>query len=135
MDSSYNPEITVFYCINAFSEKAVLPFFELGVATVKYVKMACSSMVKDIFILKAFESGADGVVVFICPEEACRHVEGSIRAAKRVARVKMILDDIGLGMDRLSVYNTRLGDAKTLEQILTEKAAGLAAKDPLFSKD
>ncbi len=135
MDSSYKPEITVFYCINAFNEKMALPFSETGAANVKYVKMACSSMVKDVFILKAFESGADGVVVFICPEEACRYVEGSMRAAKRVARVKMILADIGLGMDRLSVYNTRLGDTKTLEKILTEKAAGLAAKGPLFSKD
>jgi F420-non-reducing hydrogenase iron-sulfur subunit len=134
MDSSYKPEITVFYCINAFNEKTVLPFAETGAAKVKYVKMACSSMVKDVFILKAFESGADGVVVFICPEEACRYVEGSIRAAKRVARVKMILDEIGLGMDRLSVYNTRFGDAETVEEILTEKAAGLAAKGPLFSK-
>ncbi len=135
MESSYKPEITIFYCINAFNEKTVLPFSETGAAGVKYVKMACSSMVKDVFILKAFESGADGVVVFICPEEACRYVEGSIRAAKRIARVKMILADIGLGMDRLSVYNTRPGDTETLEKILTEKAAGLAAKGPLFSKD
>ena len=135
MESSYKPEITVFYCINAFDETAVLPFSETGAARVKYVKMACSSMVKDIFILKAFEAGADGVVVFICPEEACRYVEGSMRAAKRVARVKMILADIGLEMDRLSVYNTRIGDAKTLEKILTGKAASLAAKGPLFPKD
>ena len=135
MESSYKPDITVFYCINAFNEKTVLPFSKTGATRVKYVKMACSSMVKDVFILKAFESGADGVVVFICPEEACRYVEGSIRAAKRIARVKMILADIGLGMDRLSVYNTRPGDTETLEKILTEKAAGLAAKGPLFSKD
>ena len=135
MESSYTPEITVFYCINAFNEKAVLPFIETGAARVKYVKMACSSMVKDIFILKAFESGADGVVVFVCPEEACRYVEGSMRAAKRVDRVKMILAEIGLGADRLSVHNTRPGDVKSLEKILTEKAAGLEGKGPLFSKD
>jgi len=135
MESSYIPEITVFYCINAFNEKAALPFSETGAAKVKYVKMACSSMVKDVFILKAFESGADGVVIFICPEEACRYVEGSIRAAKRVDRVKMILSEIGLESDRLSAYNTRPGDTKTLEKILTEKAAGLATKGPLFSKD
>jgi len=135
MESSYKPEITIFYCINAFNEKTVLPFSEEGAAKVNYVKMACSSMVKDVFILKAFEAGADGVVVFICPEEACRYVEGSMRAAKRVARVKMILADIGLGSDRLSVYNTRPGDTETLGEILTEKAAGLAAKGPLFPKD
>ena len=132
MNGSYKPEITVFYCINAFNEKAVLPFSEAETAHVKYVKMACSSMVKDIFILKAFESGADGVAVFVCHEEACRYVEGSIRAAKRVARVKAILAEIGLESDRLSLHNTRPGDAAALEQILTEKAAGLAAKGPLF---
>jgi F420-non-reducing hydrogenase iron-sulfur subunit len=135
MNSSYKPKITVFYCINAFSEKAALPFFEKGAAHVKYVKMACSSMVKDLFILKAFESGADGVVVFACPEEACRYVEGSIRAAKRVARVKTILDDIGLGSERLLIFNTRSGDTVTIEKILTEKAVDLAEQGPLFSED
>ncbi len=133
MNSSYKPEITVFYCINAFNEKVALPFSEMGAAKVKYVKMACSSMVKDLFILKAFESGSDGVVVFVCPEEACRYVEGSIRAAKRVARVKTILNDIGLGSDRLSLFNTRPGDKAALEKILTETVAGLAEKGPLFA--
>jgi len=135
MNSSYKPEITVFYCINAFNEKTALPFTKKGAAQVKYVKMACSSMVKDVFILKAFESGADGVLVLVCPEEACRYVEGSIRAAKRVTRVKSILNDIGLGSERLSIFNTRPGDTDTLEKILTEKAARLAAKGPLFSED
>ena len=135
MNNSYKPEITVFYCINAFSEKAALPISEKGAAQVKYVKMACSSMVKDLFILKAFESGADGVVVFACPEEACRYVEGSIRAAKRVFRVKEILNDIGLGSDRLSIFNTLPGDAGSFEKILKETAARLAEKGPLFSEE
>ncbi len=132
MNDIYKPEITVFYCINAFNEKTVLPFSNKESAHIKYVKMACSSMVKDLFILKAFESGADGVVVLVCPEEACRYVEGSIRAARRVNRVKTILQDIGLESDRLSIFNTRPGDTDTLESILTKTVTGLAAKGPLF---
>jgi len=135
MNDRYHPAITVFYCINAFDENAVQPFSEKKTARVKYVKMACSSMVKDLFILKAFESGADGVAVFVCPEKACRYVEGAIRAAKRVPRVKMILNDIGLGSDRLSIYNTQPGDADLLINILAEKAAGLAERGPLFSNE
>ena len=135
MNSSYKPKITIFYCINAFSEKAALPVSEKGTARLKYVKMACSSMVKDIFILKAFESGSDGVVVFVCPEDACRYTEGSIRAAKRVVRVKGILNEIGLGSERLSIFNTVPGNAEAIEKIVQETAARLAEKGPLFTTD
>ena len=47
--------------------------------------MACSSMIKDIYLLKAFESGADGVIVVGCPAGKCKRVDGDTRAAKRVA--------------------------------------------------
>jgi F420-non-reducing hydrogenase iron-sulfur subunit len=135
MNSSYQPKITVFYCINAFNEKSALPVIEEGAVHLKYVKMACSSMVKDVFILKAFESGTDGVVVFVCPEEACRYVEGSIRASKRVFRVKQILNEIGLDPDRLSIFNTLPGDAGRIEKIVKETTARIAEMGPIFTAD
>jgi coenzyme F420-reducing hydrogenase delta subunit len=135
MSSGYQPKITIFYCINAFNEKAALPVVSAGLAQWTYVKMACSSMVKDVFILKAFESGMDGVMVFVCPEEACRYVEGSIRAAKRVYRVKEILNEIGLGSDRLSIFNMVPGDADRMETALKEAADRLSQKGPLFTTD
>ncbi len=67
--------------------------------------MACSSMIKDIYLLKAFESGADGVIVVGCPAGKCKRVDGDTRAAKRVARVRQLLDEIGLGGKRLA-YST-----------------------------
>ncbi len=134
---NYNKKlnITVFYCINAFNEKSALPFVEQGTVRITYVKMACSSMVKDIYLLKAFEAGADHVVVFVCPEEACRYIEGSIRAAKRVARVKGILDEIGLGGNRLSIFNARLQDDGNIVKILNETTARLTEMGPLFAAD
>jgi len=135
MNSSYKPEVTVFYCINAFNEKAALAVSKKGAVRLKYVKMACSSMVKDIFILKAFESGSDGVIVFVCPEDTCRYTEGSIRAAKRVARVKGILNEIGIGSERLSIFNTLPGNTEAIEKNLRETTARLVEKGPLFSAD
>ena len=119
----YKPKITLFHCINAFDNYAFLPGQE-GTFDLNPVKMACSSMVKDVFLLRAFEAGADAVAVFVCPEGQCRYVEGNIRAKKRVNFVKNLLDEIGLGGMRLSLHNVSSGDTentgKILRQILSQ---------------
>ncbi len=89
------------------------------------VRLACSSMVKDIVLLKAFEAGADGVLVMVCPEGQCRYVEGSIRAKKRVQWVKSLLDEIGLDGRRLSICTMFLQDTDSPEQIIQETLAVL----------
>jgi coenzyme F420-reducing hydrogenase delta subunit len=92
--------------------------------------MACSSMVKDVFLLRAFEAGADGVVVMVCPEGQCRYVEGNIRAKKRVAWVRNLLDDIGLDGRRLSLTNMDAGDKAAATQIMDDVIKTLAELGP-----
>ncbi len=114
--NNYKPKITLFYCINAFVESA--PVFE-G-CTIKTIKMACSSMTKDIFLLKAFEAGADAVLVFACPEKQCRYVEGGIRAKKRIEWTKHLLDEIGVGGKRLAIFNTDIKDTEAAAKIIRD---------------
>ncbi len=116
MNTNNKPKITLFYCINAFMESA--PVFE-G-CTIKTIKMACSSMTKDIFLLKAFEAGADAVLVFACPEKQCRYVEGGIRARKRIEWTKHLLDETGIDGRRLAIFNTDIKDRKTAGKIIRE---------------
>ncbi len=116
MGTNNKPKITLFYCINSFVESA--PVFE-G-CTIKTIKMACSSMVKDIFLLKAFEAGADAVLVFACPEKQCRYVEGGIRARKRIEWTKHLLDEIGIDSRRLAIFNTDIKDQKAAGKIIRE---------------
>ncbi len=96
----------------------------------KVVKLPCSAMVKDIFLLRAFEAGADGVAVMVCPEGTCRHVEGNIRAQKRVAWVKKLLDEIGVGGDRLALHNIPHGDKTEATEIINKTAEQLAELGP-----
>lgn len=101
----FKPKITCFYCINAFDGEPEASLSVDGSADIHFIKMACSSMTKDIFLLKAFESGADGVIVVTCPPQACRYVKGALRAQKRIDWVKNILDDVGLNGNRLFLDN------------------------------
>ena len=72
---------------------------------VKIVKVPCTGRVDLLLILKAFESGVDGVYLAGCLEGECHFLRGNLRAKKRVQYVKGLLDEVGLGGNRLEMYN------------------------------
>lgn len=61
-------------------------------------------------MLEAFENGADGVMVIGCLEGDCHYVSGNIRAKARVKRVYSILEKIGIGAERIRMYNLSAGE-------------------------
>ena len=130
MATTSAPRITVFHCITTLDEVSSAT---LGVAEgvePRSLKLPCSSMVRDVFLLKAFEAGADAVVVFTCPEGQCRHIDGNIRARKRVERVQGILDEIGLDGRRLSLFNIAPGDVEAVSLALRKVLSDLAVLGP-----
>jgi coenzyme F420-reducing hydrogenase delta subunit len=114
------PKITIMYCVNSFTETAAFQADFKKEVEIKFVKLACSSMVKDVYLLRAFEAGSDAVVVFVCPEGHCRYVEGNIRAKKRIAWVRNLLDEIGLDGNRLSLFNISSSDETAAEKHIRE---------------
>jgi len=67
------------------------------------VKVPCTGRVDVLFILKALEKGADGVMVSGCLLGDCHYVSGNYRAAKRVAYVKDLLGRIGVDPQRVEL--------------------------------
>jgi F420-non-reducing hydrogenase iron-sulfur subunit len=130
MKNGSQAKVTVFHCINVFAEGKAQPVPEGVSVNLTFVKLPCSSMVKDVYILRAFEAGADAVVVLTCPKGGCRFVEGNLRAEKRVRWVKNLLDEIGLGAGRLDLYNLSAGDKDRFQIIIQEIDSGLASLGP-----
>jgi coenzyme F420-reducing hydrogenase delta subunit len=102
----FEPEITAFYCVycgymaadTAGSLQIQYP------ANVKFIRMPCSGKTDIRYLLEAFEQGADGVYVVACPIGNCHHVRGNERGLARLTRAKKILDEIGLGSERLDMF-------------------------------
>ena len=130
MDKNFKPKITLFHCINTFSDGASLPIAAEVDCELQSVKLPCSSMVKDVFLLRAFEAGSDAVIVLVCPEGQCRYLEGNLRAKKRVIWVKKLLDEIGLDGRRLSIFNVSSEDEGTAVRILQKIRSDLADLGP-----
>ena len=72
---------------------------------VREVLVPCTGRIQPEHVLKAFESGSDLVCAIACAEDNCHFVEGSKRCARRVERLREILDEIGLGGERLLIFN------------------------------
>ena len=61
------------------------------------VEVPCSGKIDIIYLLKALENGADGVMLCVCHKENCKYVWGNNRAEQRQERARQILNRIGLG--------------------------------------
>ena len=123
------PAITVFHCVNAL-EGGHSEALNREDAEITVIRMACSSMTRDVYLLRAYEAGADAVVVLVCPERQCRYIDGNVRAAKRVGRVKYLLDEIGLGADRIAIHNVKPGDDAAVTGIIDSTLATLKDLGP-----
>ena len=130
MNENFKPRIVLFHCINIFGNDTLLPIFPRDLFELKTVKLPCSSMVKDVFLLRAFETGADAVIVMVCPEGACRYIEGNIRAQKRVGWIKKLLDEIGLDAERLSLFNIAYGDEAAVAKVIQRTLKDLTDLGP-----
>jgi F420-non-reducing hydrogenase iron-sulfur subunit len=76
---------------------------------VHIIRVPCSGKVDAIHIMKAFQKGADGVYVAGCLEGDCHFKNGNLKAARRVAYVKKLLDEIGIGGERLEMITMSAG--------------------------
>lgn len=87
---------------------------------VKIIRVPCSGKVDAIHIMKAFQKGADGVYVAGCLEGDCHFKNGNLNAARRVAYVKKLLDEIGIGGERLEMLTMSAGMGEYFAQTATE---------------
>ena len=99
----FEPEITAFTCMycgytaidTAGALKLAYP------ANLKVVRLPCAGKLDLLYVLRAFEEGADGVMVVACPLGNCHHVQGNRRAKARLERAQNLLEKIGIGGERI----------------------------------
>lgn len=82
--------------------------------------LPCTGRVDESLMLKAFENGADGVMVIGCLEGDCHYVSGNIRARARVDRVYAILEKINIGPDRIKMFNLSAGEGSKFAAFANE---------------
>ncbi|MEW5721570.1 MAG: hydrogenase iron-sulfur subunit [Thermodesulfobacteriota bacterium] len=87
---------------------------------VKIVRVPCTGKVDALHLLRALQKGADGVFVAGCLIGDCHYNAGNLRAARRVAYVKKLLDDIGIGGERVEMFHLSAGMGTAFARIATD---------------
>lgn len=97
---------------------------------VRVILVPCSGRVSELNLLQAFEEGVDGVYVAGCLPGECHFLEGNLYAALRVHFVKQLLDQIGLGSERLEMYNLSSTEAQRFVEIANEMTIRIQQAGP-----
>ncbi|MBR6737251.1 MAG: hydrogenase iron-sulfur subunit [Clostridia bacterium] len=72
-------------------------------AEVKIIRVPCSCRVNPTFILKAFQRGADGVIICGCHPGDCHYTSGNYFARRRMSLLFSMLDYLGIERERTRV--------------------------------
>ena len=87
---------------------------------IKIIKLPCTGKIDVLYLFKTFQSGADGVYVAGCMEGDCHYLTGNLRARKRVEYAKKILDEVGVGGERLEMYNMSAAQGPRFVEVANE---------------
>jgi coenzyme F420-reducing hydrogenase delta subunit len=109
--ADFEPVVVVFachYCAYTAADMAGTQRLAYP-AGVKIVQVPCTGKVDTLHMMRALQRGADGVLVAGCLAGDCHFKSGNTRAAKRVAYVQELLDDIGVGGERVHMVYMSAG--------------------------
>lgn len=88
---------------------------------VRIVRTPCTGRIDPLHVLKAFQEGADGVIVAGCLKDGgCHYVDGNMKAEKRINALKKSLESVGLGRSRLEMYFMSAGMPDKFVECVTD---------------
>ncbi len=97
-----------------------------GVSRIQYppnirpIRVMCTARINPIFILKAFQLGADGVLVAGCHPGDCHYISGNMKALRRVKFLRELLPKIGLEKERLRLEWISAAEGEKFARVVKE---------------
>jgi len=132
MSEPFEPEILAFccnYCSYAAADLAGAMRLSYP-PNVKIIHLPCTGRVDTVHVLKAFESGVDGVYAAGCLEGNCHFEVGNLRARKRFEHLKSLLAQIGIHPDRVEMVNLSAAMATRFAEVAREFTERIRALGP-----
>ena len=130
MSEKTDSAVLALYCIFDIYDHTDLRRIEEKHTGTALVSIPCLSKIKVADLLKAFEFGADGVLLIGCPSEECAYEQGDAWAERRVSEAKRLLTEIGLDAERLELHCVSGIQPQALDSMLeefTNKIKGMSA--------
>jgi F420-non-reducing hydrogenase iron-sulfur subunit len=129
---AWEPKIVVFacnWCSYAGADTA-------GVARIQHqphfrmIRVMCSGRIQPGFVLRAFEKGADGVLVSGCHFGDCHYMFGNHRAVEQFEKTKNVVKLLGIEDGRLRLEWISAAEGVRFAQVINEFTDQVRALGP-----
>jgi len=98
---------------------------------VDIIRVMCSGRIEPSFILKAFQCGADGVLVLGCHPGDCHYMEGNYKTMRRMPLIKKLLEQMGIESDRVSFDWVSAAEGERFASLIKEITEKIRVLGPL----
>ena len=102
---------------------------------VRAIRVMCSGRVEPAFILRAFELGADGVLMLGCHPGDCHYAEGNYKALRRMMLLKKMLPQLGIEQDRFQLDWVSASEGDRFAHVVNDITEKVRALGPFKTRE
>jgi coenzyme F420-reducing hydrogenase delta subunit len=128
----FEPKLVAFvcnWCTYTGADLAGTSRLEMA-PNVRIIRLPCTGRIDTLFILKAFERGADGVIVSGCHPADCHYTSGNYHARRRFALFRELADFMGLDMRRVTFAWVSASEGAKWADVVNETTSRVRALGP-----
>jgi coenzyme F420-reducing hydrogenase delta subunit len=129
---TFEPKIVAFlcnWCSYAGADLAGIGRYQYP-PNVRVIRVPCSGRVDPLYILKALQNGADGVLVSGCHPGECHYLEGNYFARRKFAILKNLLEFIGLEEGRVQFSWVSAAEGERFSRVIKEVTESIKRLGP-----
>jgi F420-non-reducing hydrogenase iron-sulfur subunit len=97
---------------------------------VRIIRVPCTGRINPFYIVKALQTGADGVLVSGCHPGECHYISGNLVARRKFAALKSFLSYIGMEGDRTMFTWVSASEGDRFAQVIKGVTAKVKALGP-----
>jgi F420-non-reducing hydrogenase iron-sulfur subunit len=135
-EQEFQPKIVAFlcnWCTYVAADAAGVSRF-IQKPNVRAIRVNCSGMVDPSYIVKAFASGADGVLIGGCWPGDCHYISGNIKAMRRAPLLKKLLTELGVEDQRFRLKWIAASEPSHFQKTINEMTEEIRKLGPFTRK-
>lgn len=87
---------------------------------IRIIKVMCSGRINPQFVLKAFQEGADGVLVSGCHPGDCHYISGNYHARRKLTLLRDLMGLMGVEPERFQVSWVSASEGHKFAEVVTQ---------------
>lgn len=130
--SKFEPKIIAFvcnYCTYAGADLAGTSRLKYP-ANVRIIRLPCTGRISPLFLLKAIQQGADGILVSGCHPGDCHFTSGNMHARRRWTIFRTLLDFVGVPKERVWFSWVSAAEGQKFADLISEMTEKIQALGP-----